>query len=86
MREGTPTLCDSMDGNGEYSAKWNKSDSEKINTMWSHLQVEPNEQNKQVGKIEPEAWKQGTASEGPAGSGKGGKGGKKGKGLIKEQA
>ena len=24
-KEGTPTLCDSMDGTGEYNAKWNKS-------------------------------------------------------------
>ena len=23
-KEGAPTLCDSMDGNGDYYAKWNK--------------------------------------------------------------
>ena len=23
-KEGTPTFCDSMDGTGEYCAKWNK--------------------------------------------------------------
>ena len=27
-KEGAPTLCDSMDGTGEYYAKWNKPGSE----------------------------------------------------------
>ena len=27
-KEGTPTLCDSMDGTGEHYAKWNKPGSE----------------------------------------------------------
>ena len=35
-KEGTPTLCDSMDGTGEYYAKWNKPEA-KTNTLWSHL-------------------------------------------------
>ena len=29
MREGTPTLWDSMDRTGEYYAKWNKPDGER---------------------------------------------------------
>ena len=29
QKEGAPTLCDSMDGTGEYHAKWNKPDSER---------------------------------------------------------
>ena len=28
-KEGTPTLCDSMDGTGEHYAKWNKPGSER---------------------------------------------------------
>ena len=28
-KEGTPTLCKSMDGTGEHYAKWNKSGSER---------------------------------------------------------
>ena len=28
-KEGTPTLCNSMDGTGEHHAKWNKSGSER---------------------------------------------------------
>ena len=28
-KEGTPTLCDSMDGTGEYYAEWNKPGSER---------------------------------------------------------
>ena len=55
--------------------------------------MEPNEQNKQMSKIEPEAWNQGTNWQGPEGKKEGGKGrekeGKKGrkkeKGLVKEQ-
>ena len=27
-KEGAPTLCDSMDGNGKHYAKWNKPGSE----------------------------------------------------------
>ena len=47
--------------------------------------MEPNEQNKQKSKIEPEAGKQGTDWQGLEESGEGDKGGKKGKGLVKEQ-
>ena len=47
--------------------------------------MEPNEQNKQMSKIEPEAGKQGTHWQGPEGKGKEDKGGKKEKGLVKEQ-
>ena len=46
-KEETPTLHYSMDGTGEHYAKWNKPG--KTNTIWSHLQVEPNQQtNKQA--------------------------------------
>ena len=47
--------------------------------------MEPNQQNKQMGKIEPEAWKQGTDWQRPEGVGEEGKGRKKGKGLVKER-
>ena len=41
-----------MGGPREYYAKWNKPDRERQNTIWFHLHVEPNEQNKQTNKIE----------------------------------
>ena len=49
-KEGTLILCDSMDGPGEYYAKWNKPVSER-----SHLHVESNKHNKLGTKIETEA-------------------------------
>ena len=45
--------------------------------------MEPNEQNKQMSKIEPEAGEQGTDRQAP-GWGERDEGGKKGKGLVKE--
>ena len=54
-KEGAPTLHDSMDGTREHYAKWNKSSSER--PIWSHLQVELNQQNKQASKEEPETLK-----------------------------
>ena len=47
-KEGTPTLCDSMDGTGEHYAKWNKPGSERqipydLTCMWNLI----NKANKQ---------------------------------------
>ena len=50
-KEGNLTFCDSMDGPGHYYVKWNKSQ-RNINTVWFHLYVESNEQNKLTNKIE----------------------------------
>ena len=41
-----------MDGTGDYYAKWNKLDGE-THTIWSHLQLESNEQNKLTSKQNP---------------------------------
>ena len=47
--ERTPTLCNCMDGTGKHYAKWNNpGDKRQINTIWTHLQMEPNQQNKQA--------------------------------------
>ena len=46
--------------------------------------MEPNEQNKQMSKIEPEAGNQGTDCQRPEGRKEGDKVGKKGNGLVKE--
>ena len=47
-KEGAPTLCNSMDGSGEYGAKWNKPGGERqipydLTYMWNLI----NETNKQ---------------------------------------
>ena len=47
-KEGAPTLCDSVDGTGEYYAKWNKPGSERqipydLNYKWNPI----NKTNKQ---------------------------------------
>ena len=55
-KEGTSALCDSMDGTGEHMLS-EISQVVKDEYLWSHLDVEPNEQNKQASKIEPETWK-----------------------------
>ena len=47
--------------------------------------MEPSEQNKQMHKIEPEAWKLGTDWQQPEERWEEDKGGKKRKGLVKEQ-
>ena len=44
QKEGTLTICDSMDGPGEYNAKWNKAVIEK-QILYDLTYVEPNEQN-----------------------------------------
>ena len=42
-KEGAPTLCNNMDGHGEYHAKWNKTVKAKYHMI--SPEVEPN-QNK----------------------------------------
>ena len=59
--EGTPTLQDSMDGTGEYYAKWNKPGSD-IQIPYD-LTYKMNLMN----KIEPQAWKHGTDWQWPEG-------------------
>lgn len=38
-KDGNSSICDNMDELGKYNAKWNKPDSAKTNTGWSHLYV-----------------------------------------------
>ena len=65
-KEGAPTLCDSMDGTGEHYVKWNKPCSKGKYHMISSI-TENYEQNKQMSKIEPEAWEKGRNWQGPEG-------------------
>ena len=47
------TFCDSTDGPGEYYAKWNRPVRErKTITIWFHLYVESNKQNKLTNEVE----------------------------------
>ena len=53
---GNSYLWDSIDGPGDYYAKWNKPVSERCTyTIWSQLYVESSEQNKLMNKIKSEA-------------------------------
>ena len=49
-KEGNVTICHNMDGPREYCAKWNNPFRE-TNTIWFHLRLESNEQNKLTSKI-----------------------------------
>ena len=79
--ERTPPFPDSMDGTGEYYAKWNKPGSER--QMPYDLSYKRNLMIKQTRKIEPEAWKQGTEWHWPEWR-EVGQGRKKGKCLVKQ--
>ena len=46
-KEGNLNFCYSMDGHGEYYAKWNASH-RKTSAMWFHLYVESKKQNKLI--------------------------------------
>ena len=48
-KERAPTLCDSMDGNGDNHGKWNMPGGE--GRIQSHLELEHNEQKKKASKI-----------------------------------
>ena len=52
---------------------------------WIKKSVVPNQQNKQMSKIEPQAWKQGTDWQVSEERREMDKGGNKGKGIVKEQ-
>ena len=81
-KEGSPTFCGSMDGTGEYYAKWNKPVSER--QILCDLTSERNlMNNKLTNEIEPQAWKHGTDWQWPEVRGEGDNGGKKGKELEK---
>ena len=55
-KEGDFTFHNNMDGSGEYYAKWNKKiRQKKISSIWFHLYVESNEQNRLTDKIEPDS-------------------------------
>ena len=54
-KEGNFNFCDSMEGPGEYYAKWNTPVRENKNYMISLLYMESNVQNKLTNKIETES-------------------------------
>ena len=59
-KEGTLTLCDSMNGPGDYYTKLSKSIKERQISNDLTFFVESNEQNKLINKIETKAWIFGT--------------------------
>ena len=64
-KERTPTLHNSMDGTGEYCAKWNKPGERQIPYDLTYKR----NLKKQTSKIESEARKQGTEWKRPEGRG-----------------
>ena len=78
MKKGTPAFCESIDGTGEYYAKWNKPVGKRqipydLTYKWNLMK-----------KIEQQVWKYGTDWKQPERRGKGDNHGKKGKGWNKE--
>ena len=59
-KEGTLTLCDSMNGPGDYYTKLSKSIKDRQISNDLTFFVESNEQNKLINKIETKAWIFGT--------------------------
>ena len=83
-KEGTPILCDSMDGSGEHYAKWNKPDGEgqipyDLTYMWNLI----NKTNKQA-KYNQRHWNKKQSDSNLRGGGRGIIGDNRGK-AIKEQ-
>ena len=46
MKKTNSTICNNMNKPWRHYAKWNKSDREKTNTVWSHSHVESKKQTK----------------------------------------
>ena len=55
-KEGTPFVTTWME---LQTITLSEISQQKANTIRSHLQMKPNEQNKQMSRIEPEEWNQG---------------------------
>ena len=83
-KEGALTFCDSMDGPGDYYAKWSKPVRERpipydLIYMWNLMK-----KNKLMNKIETERHVHRTDWERSEGTGEGGTGWKQLEGLVKE--
>ena len=87
--KGTPTICHSMGGTGEYYAKWNKLVNERQiphDLTYGQMEspMESNGQNKLMNKTEQQPWKHETDWIWPKEKrGEGDNDGRKGKGLVK---